>query len=62
MVVPEPHHQEIPTMRTGNVDSGIKRTTRAGILKQSAKSRYSEILGFEVRRNSRIFYFLMVAT
>ncbi len=31
--------------------------TRVGILKQTAKSRYSKILGFEVRRNSKIFYF-----
>jgi hypothetical protein len=30
---------------------------RVGILKQNAKSRYSGILGFEVRRNSKIFYF-----
>jgi hypothetical protein len=34
-----------------------RRTTRVGILKQNAKSRYSGIPGFEVRRNSKIFYF-----
>jgi hypothetical protein len=26
-------------------------------LNKTAKSRYSEILGFEVRQNSKIFYF-----
>jgi hypothetical protein len=32
-------------------------TARVGILKQNAKSRYSGIPGFEVRSNSKIFYF-----
>jgi hypothetical protein len=35
----------------------IKKVPRVGILKQNAKSRYSGIPGFEVRRNSKIFYF-----
>jgi hypothetical protein len=30
--------------------------TRVGILKQNAKSWYSEIPGFEVRRNSKNFF------
>jgi hypothetical protein len=32
--------------------------SRVGILKQNAKSWYSGIPGFEVRRNSKLYYFV----
>jgi hypothetical protein len=35
----------------------MKKASRVGILKQNAKSRYSGIPGFEVRQNSKNFFF-----
>ncbi len=38
------------------VNQNSESITRVGILKQNAKSRYSGIPGFEVRRNLKIYY------